>query len=114
MTQLTAGKRVPGDQAPAASSWWQRWGAEGAVLLLAAAVRGLASGLSRLLVRRGGQPGLAEDNPAFIWANTFPLLNDKHRPAYYLLLHYWQKGLAIFGLDHADGALRRWARCWAC
>ncbi len=39
----------------------------------------------------------AEDGPGYIWANTFTLLKDKHPPAYYLLLHYWQNLLEVFG-----------------
>ena len=106
MTQLTAGERMPGDRAFAASPWWQRWGAEGAVLLLAAAVRAWRLDYHAFWFDEAVSLDWAEDNPAFIWANTFPLLNDKHPPAYYLLLHYWQKGLAIFGLEHSDVALR--------
>ena len=42
----------------------------------------------------------------FIWQKTFPLLEDKHPPFYYLALHGWQQLLSIFGAAHNDGALR--------
>ena len=34
------------------------------------------------------------------------LVQDKHPPAYYILLHYWQQGLGWLGLAHNDAALR--------
>lgn len=42
----------------------------------------------------------------FIWQKTFPLLEDKHPPIYYLLLHGWQQLLSLFGAAESDGALR--------
>ena len=42
----------------------------------------------------------------FIWQKTFPLLEDKHPPFYYLALHGWQQLLSIFGAAHNDAALR--------
>lgn len=42
----------------------------------------------------------------FIWQKTFPLLEDKHPPVYYLLLHGWQQLLGLFGAAESDGALR--------
>lgn len=44
--------------------------------------------------------------PAIIWADTFQLIRDKHPPAYYLALHYWQSFLALLGADQSDAALR--------
>ena len=44
--------------------------------------------------------------PAHIWADTFQLIRDKHPPAYYLALHYWQTFLGWLGADHSDAALR--------
>ncbi len=44
--------------------------------------------------------------PAHIWADTFQLIRDKHPPAYYLALHYWQTSLGWFGADQSDAALR--------
>jgi len=106
MIHLTAGKTKPGDSASAIAPWWQRWGPEGVVLLLAAVVRVWRLDYHSFWFDEAVSLDWAEDNPAFIWANTFPLLNDKHPPAYYLILHYWQKGLALFGLEHSDVALR--------
>lgn len=48
----------------------------------------------------------AGSDPAFIWQKTFPLVEEKHPPVYYLGLHYWQVGLRWLGLDHSDAALR--------
>ncbi len=44
--------------------------------------------------------------PAHIWPGTFQLLRDKHPPAYYLALHYWQTLLNWFGAAERDAALR--------
>ena len=44
--------------------------------------------------------------PAHIWPGTFQLLRDKHPPAYYLALHYWQTLLSWFGAAERDAALR--------
>ncbi|MDE0142263.1 MAG: hypothetical protein OXI80_11840 [Caldilineaceae bacterium] len=44
--------------------------------------------------------------PAHIWPGTFQLLRDKHPPAYYLALHYWQTFLSWFGVAERDAALR--------
>ena len=44
--------------------------------------------------------------PAHIWPGTFQLIRDKHPPAYYLALHYWQRLLGWFGADQSDAALR--------
>jgi len=48
----------------------------------------------------------ARADAAYIWQSTFPLIKDKHPPAYYLLLHGWSNLLAPFGLDRSDVALR--------
>lgn len=48
----------------------------------------------------------AGSDPAFIWQKTFPLVEEKHPPVYYLGLHYWQAGLSWIGLSHHDAALR--------
>ena len=44
--------------------------------------------------------------PAHIWPGTLQLLRDKHPPAYYLALHYWQTLLGWFGAEQSDAALR--------
>lgn len=43
---------------------------------------------------------------AYTWEKTFALVEEKHPPAYYLTLHYWQKFLDLFGLAQQDIALR--------
>ncbi|MDQ3249957.1 MAG: glycosyltransferase family 39 protein [Chloroflexota bacterium] len=43
---------------------------------------------------------------AFIWQKTFPLLEEKHPPLYYIGLHGWQGLLDPFGLAQSDAALR--------
>lgn len=48
----------------------------------------------------------AGSDPLFIWQKTFPLLEDKHPPIYYLALHYWQVVMAWLGLAQSDAALR--------
>ncbi len=48
----------------------------------------------------------AGSDATFIWQKTFPLLEDKHPPAYYLSLHYWQSLLGWIGLAQNDAALR--------
>ncbi len=42
----------------------------------------------------------------FIWQKTFPLLEDKHPPLYYLALHGWQQLLGVFNATTSDAALR--------
>lgn len=43
---------------------------------------------------------------SWIWQKTFPLLEDKHPPFYYISLHGWLKLLEPLGLAHHDAALR--------
>lgn len=40
------------------------------------------------------------------WAVTMRLVEEKHPPGYYTLLHFWQSLLDIVGLAHNDAALR--------
>ncbi|MBX3016170.1 MAG: glycosyltransferase family 39 protein [Caldilineaceae bacterium] len=48
----------------------------------------------------------ARSDPSFIWQKTFPLLEEKHPPIYFLALHYWRELLGWVGLANHDGALR--------
>jgi len=48
----------------------------------------------------------AGSDALFIWQKTFPLLEDKHPPVYYLGRHYWQAAMAWVGLAQSDAALR--------
>lgn len=50
----------------------------------------------------------AASDATFIWQKTFPLVEDKHPPVYYLSLHYWQSILGWVGLAESDIALRLW------
>lgn len=48
----------------------------------------------------------ATSNPVWTWQRTFSLVEDKHPPGYYLLLHYWIDLLDLVGLSRGDAALR--------
>lgn len=48
----------------------------------------------------------ASANPGYIWQKTFPLVEEKHPPVYYIGLHFWQKLVGLVGLGHNDVALR--------
>ena len=48
----------------------------------------------------------ARTDASHIWQFTFHLSSDKHPPAYYLALHYWQTLLGWFGAAERDAALR--------
>lgn len=48
----------------------------------------------------------ASSNPAWTWAKTFTLLEDKHPPGYYLALHYWLQLLKPLDLRGNDSAVR--------
>jgi hypothetical protein len=48
----------------------------------------------------------ASSNPAWTWQKTFTLLEDKHPPAYYLLLHFWLELLQPLDLRGNDAAVR--------
>ncbi|MEX1019491.1 MAG: glycosyltransferase family 39 protein [Litorilinea sp.] len=43
---------------------------------------------------------------AFIWEKTFPLVEEKHPPAYYIALHLWLGLLEWFDLHQADAPIR--------
>jgi uncharacterized membrane protein len=48
----------------------------------------------------------ATSEVSWIWQKTFPLIEDKHPPFYYLSLHGWLQLLQPLGLAQNDGALR--------
>jgi 4-amino-4-deoxy-L-arabinose transferase-like glycosyltransferase len=48
----------------------------------------------------------ASSDLSFIVAKTFPLIEEKHPPAYYSALHLWQHLLNLAGLGYNDAALR--------
>lgn len=43
---------------------------------------------------------------AYTWDVTFDLVQEKHPPVYYILLHGWQELLGFFGLEQSDASLR--------
>ncbi len=45
-------------------------------------------------------------DPSYTWRITFQLIEEKHPPVYYISLHYWREFLGLFGLSHADAAIR--------
>lgn len=48
----------------------------------------------------------ATSDVSFIWEKTFPLVEEKHPPAYYTLLHGWLWLLEWFNLHQNDAAIR--------
>lgn len=48
----------------------------------------------------------ATSNPVWTWQKTIALVEDKHPPGYYLLLHSWIELLKALGLPRSDEALR--------
>lgn len=48
----------------------------------------------------------AASAPEYTWDVTLQLVQEKHPPVYYLLLHYWRQALMPFGLAQNDAALR--------
>jgi 4-amino-4-deoxy-L-arabinose transferase-like glycosyltransferase len=45
-------------------------------------------------------------DPSYTWQVTTKLVEEKHPPVYYVLLHYWQTMLEWIGLGQNDAALR--------
>ncbi len=77
-----------------------------AVILIAMVIRIWRLGYHSIWFDEAVSLQWADSDAAFIWQKTFPLLEDKHPPVYYLGLHYWQILLGWVGLDHNDAALR--------
>ncbi len=77
-----------------------------AIVLLATLVRVWHLGYHSIWFDEAVSLQWAGSDAAFIWQKTFPLLEDKHPPVYYLGLHYWQLFLGWIGFDHNDAALR--------
>ena len=82
------------------------WLPELLVLALAGLTRFWRLGLHSFWFDEAVSLGWAAKDPATIWRSTFPLVEDKHPPAYYLALHFWQQLLEPIGLDRNDAALR--------
>ena len=76
------------------------------ILALAALVRFWRLGYHSIWFDEAVSLRWAGSDIPFIWQKTFPLIEEKHPPAYYLLLHGWQKLLEMAGLGHSDAWLR--------
>lgn len=76
------------------------------VLLLAAGVRVWQLNYHSVWFDEAVSLQWARSDPAFIWQKTFPLVEEKHPPVYFLGLHYWRAALGWIGLGNHDAALR--------
>lgn len=80
--------------------------AEAAILLLAAVARFWRLDYHSIWFDESVSLKWAQSDPSYIWQVTFPLVQDKHPPLYYLTLHYWQQALEPLALGTNDAALR--------
>ncbi len=76
------------------------------VLLVAAIARFWRLGYHSVWFDEAVSLKWASSDASYIWQVSFPLLQDKHPPFYYLLLHYWQALLEPLGAATSDAALR--------
>ncbi len=76
------------------------------VLLLAAIIRCWQLAYHSVWFDEAVSLQWARADPAFIWQKTFPLVEEKHPPVYFLALHFWRVLLLPFGLGNNDAALR--------
>jgi len=86
--------------------WWTFSRALLLVLLLAAIVRCWQLAYHSVWFDEAVSLQWATSDPAFIWQKTFPLVEEKHPPIYFLGLHYWRVLLTPLGLANQDAALR--------
>ena len=86
--------------------WWTFSSALLVVLLLAALVRCWQLSYHSVWFDEAVSLQWAQSEPAFIWQKTFPLVEEKHPPIYFLGLHYWRVLLTPLGLANQDAALR--------
>jgi hypothetical protein len=84
-----------------ASPW-----AEFAILLIAALTRCWRLTYHSIWFDEAVSLQWASSNPAWTWQKSFTLLEDKHPPAYYLLLHFWLELLQPLNLRGNDAAVR--------
>ncbi len=98
----------PAATAPARALAWLRAGArlEWLVLVAAALVRFWRLNYHSVWFDEAVSLRWASSDISFIWMKTFPLIEEKHPPAYYILLHGWQRLLELFGLGQSDAWLR--------
>lgn len=76
------------------------------VLLVAAAARFWRLDYHSFWFDEAVTLGWARAGAAYTWDVTFRLAEEKHPPAYYLALHYWQTALGWLGWAESDPALR--------
>jgi 4-amino-4-deoxy-L-arabinose transferase-like glycosyltransferase len=82
------------------------WGAEWLIMALAAVIRLWRLDYHSLWFDEAVSLQWATSSPAWTWQKTITLLEDKHPPGYYLLLHYWIELLDLVGVPRSDAALR--------
>ena len=76
------------------------------ILLIAALTRFWRLGYHSIWFDEAVSLKWAGADPGYTWRVTFQLVEEKHPPVYYLLLHYWQALLNLASLAHNDAALR--------
>ncbi len=82
------------------------WYAEFLVLLIAAVTRFWRLDYHSIWFDEAVSLRWAGMDTGFTWQKTFPLVEDKHPPFYYLGLHAWQRLAGMFGLEQNDVVLR--------
>ena len=92
------------------AAWWMRLAAsplpEWLVLLTAALTRFWRLDYHSIWFDEAVSLAWAASDPDYTWRVTFQLVEEKHPPVYYLLLHYWQALGAWVGLGQNDAYLR--------
>lgn len=78
----------------------------GMVMLIAVAVRFWQLDFHSFWFDEAVSLRWATSDISFIWEKTFPLVEEKHPPGYYILLHLWLRVLDWFGLAQVDSAIR--------
>jgi mannosyltransferase len=90
--------------------WWARLYRsplpEGLVVLVATLVRLWRLEYHSIWFDEAVSLAWAGSDPGYTWRVTFQLVEEKHPPVYYLLLHYWQAAGEVLGLGQSDGYLR--------
>jgi hypothetical protein len=83
-------------------AWWP----EATVLLLAALTRFWRLGYHSIWFDEAVSLRWAGSDLLWIWQKTMPLVEEKHPPAYFILLHGWRRLLDWFGAGQNDALLR--------
>jgi hypothetical protein len=84
------------------AGWWP----ELLVITLAAVVRFWRLGYHSIWFDEAVSLKWARSDAGYIWRMTFALVEEKHPPAYYLLLHGWEGLLSLLGLERNEIWLR--------